>query len=104
MRKIYNCFFLLLFLFFIGCEKKEDSSRQQPQFANMKDYVTHKCSTCHSITRVFEKARTPQEWSGIVRRMGRCNPQFVNAEDQQKTLEYLVTNEFVSKKGKEKPE
>jgi hypothetical protein len=86
-------------LFLIGCEKKEDPSQKQPQFANMKEYVKYKCSTCHSITRVFQKARTPDEWTGIVRRMGKCNPQFVDAEDQQKTLEYLITNEFVSEEG-----
>ena len=97
MRKIYSCSFLLLILFIIGCQKKEEP--KQPQFASMKDYVKYKCSTCHSITRVFEKARTPEGWTGIVRRMGRCNPQFLDAEDQQRTLDYLITNEFVSVGG-----
>lgn len=61
----------------------------------MKEYVEYKCTTCHSITRVYEKARTAEEWTGVVRRMGRCNPQFLDDAEQQRALDYLITNEFV---------
>jgi hypothetical protein len=90
-------------LLLISCGKKEGSSPQQPQFTNMKDYVQNKCSMCHSFLLVSQKARKPEELTRIVRRMGKCNPRFLDAEDQQNTLDYLITNEFVTGEGESTP-
>lgn len=78
------------FLLFLGCEKKENISQQEPQFTNVKDLIEYKCSRCHFTDQIFKKQRKKEEWVKIVRRMRDRNQQFISAEDEQIILEYLT--------------
>lgn len=89
------------FLLFVGCGKKEDSSRQQPQFTNMKDFIEYKCTMCHFSDRIFKEHRKKEEWVKIVHRMRNRNLKFISAEDEQKILEYLSKERSLPEKEAE---
>ncbi len=99
--KKYSRFFLLFvgLLFFVGCEKKEDSA-SQTKITDMASYVETKCSMCHFSSRIFKEPRTAEEWKRLVPRMRSINPQLLSPEDVERILNYLVANTSISEKEK----
>ena len=96
MKKKCDLFVLLSFLFLLGCQTKEDTSQQQPQFTDMTKYIEFKCTRCHFSDRIFKQKRKPDEWVKIVTRMHNLNRQWITPEDKQKIIDYLIAERSVS--------
>ncbi len=55
----------------------------------MREFVENKCTMCHFSKRIFEKARTPEEWEVIVNRMRSKNPSHITATEAGSIKAYL---------------
>lgn len=86
IRKTHALIFLLLglFAFTISCGESEEEKKLK-----MKEFVEKKCTMCHFSKRIFEKARTPDEWGTIVNRMRSKNPTHISSDEAQEIMTYL---------------
>lgn len=54
--------------------------------------VQQKCSTCHSLEKVYASAKTEADWRGYVSRMRMKDPTIVNDREALEAVGYLVKN------------
>jgi mono/diheme cytochrome c family protein len=70
-----------------------ENGRQVRVNVNMgRKVVQQKCSTCHSLERVYAYFKTEEGWRDYVSRMREKDPTIINNQEAREALGYLVKN------------